>query len=145
MKLTKQSGFTLTEIIIVIVILSVLTGFGIPRYMDTVQKAKQKDAASILRLIKGAQALRYTKTEKFYPISGTVNIDNINQTLNLSVLQPSDVVYECEAKDAGNDFLCKAYYPDKSSPKWTRTLSYEDQGTCTAGAGGKCYDIETNY
>lgn len=140
--LSQKNSFTLIEIVIVVIIIGILMVLGVPRYMDTVQKAKQKDVKSMIRLISNAQWLLEAKGLPFYPTSGTALIGDINQNLNLSILQPSDVVYECRAKAAGADFDCHGYHPDKSSPRWTISTGIDksvQELFCTAGTGGKCF------
>ena len=40
-KLKNQNGFTLIELIMVMIILGVLSAVAIPRYLDTIEKAEE--------------------------------------------------------------------------------------------------------
>jgi type IV pilus assembly protein PilE len=60
---STQKGFTLTELLIVVLIVSILVGIGLPGYRDFVQRSGRTDAtAALLKL----QALQ----EKFYLQNG---------------------------------------------------------------------------
>lgn len=48
-------GFTLMELLVVIVIVGILAGFAIPTYNDQIRKSRRFDAKSTLLLISAAQ------------------------------------------------------------------------------------------
>lgn len=47
----RQRGFTLVEILIVLVIIGILAGLAIPKYVGATSKAKQVEAKQLLRQI----------------------------------------------------------------------------------------------
>lgn len=47
----NQQGFTLVELLIVIVIIGIIAGIAIPRYMSSTVKAKQMEAKELLHQI----------------------------------------------------------------------------------------------
>ncbi len=57
-RLKTQAGFTLVELLIVLVIIGVLTALGLPMYGRVVEKSRQTEAITILGVMRGAQ-LRY--------------------------------------------------------------------------------------
>jgi len=65
---SKTSGFTLVELAVVVVIIGVLAAFGVPRFMDAVERSKASEAFAYLDSIRGAQE-RYAAREGTYASS----------------------------------------------------------------------------
>ena len=61
----NSKGFTLLEILIVIVILAVLAGLAIPVYAAAVEKSKAQEAIQNLELVRGSM-LRFFATNNTY-------------------------------------------------------------------------------
>ncbi len=59
---TKQAGFTMLELMIVIVIIGVLMSIAIPAYTSSVQKSRRTDAKNALLDLA-------TREEKFYSVN----------------------------------------------------------------------------
>lgn len=76
----KASGFTLLEIIIVVIILAVLVGMAIPRFMDAASKSKAQEAFSMLPNLRAAMDRCYVRYNAY---------NNANCS-NLSLLDTGD-------------------------------------------------------
>ena len=59
----SQNGFTLTELLVVVLIVSILVGVGLPGYRDFVQRSGRTDATGALLKLAASQ-------EKFYLQNG---------------------------------------------------------------------------
>lgn len=126
----RKKAFTFIEIMLVAVIIGILAGFGVPQYFKTVQKAKQRDVAAIMYLIKGAQEMYHNKKGVYYPPNGSsAAIADINQNLNLDILQPSDIVYQCTGT-GGPGFLCKGCHPALINGRWCVETTEVSNPTC---------------
>ena len=60
-----RKGFTLVELAVVIVIIGVLAAFGVPRFMNSVERSKAAEAFSYLSAVRSAQE-RYQAREGTY-------------------------------------------------------------------------------
>ncbi len=64
MKMRSKSGFTLLEIIIVVIIIGVLASLALPRFFRTVEYSRASEALNSLTALRGA-------TERFYAARNT--------------------------------------------------------------------------
>ncbi len=65
-----KKGFTLLELIIVIIIIGILMGIALPKFMNVVEKARTAEGRSILGAIRSAQM-------RFYFIQAAEHPENI--------------------------------------------------------------------
>lgn len=84
-KLFQVSAFTLTEVMITIVIAGTIAAFGIPHYGKGIQKAGERDIIRQLSSVHAANAIyRANSTAKAYAnFSGNITDINTNLSLNM--------------------------------------------------------------
>jgi prepilin-type N-terminal cleavage/methylation domain-containing protein len=82
MRLRMKKGFTLIELIIVIVIIGMLALVALPRYLSNIQNARRGEAISTMRSIRDALQAEYARNGSYpaniaAPFTLAVNIDGI--------------------------------------------------------------------
>ena len=63
-KASNSSGFTLVELIVVVVIIGILSAIAIPSFNNASDKAKQKEASTLLASYAKAAQAHYTETSE---------------------------------------------------------------------------------
>ncbi|MBI3312390.1 MAG: prepilin-type N-terminal cleavage/methylation domain-containing protein [Candidatus Omnitrophica bacterium] len=66
----KQKGFTLLELLMVVIIIGVLAAIAVPQYLKTREKARMSEALSVLGQIRSAEARYYAERSTY---TGVVN------------------------------------------------------------------------
>lgn len=82
----KQNGFTLIEVMIVVVIIAILSAIAYPSYQDSVRRTKRAEAQSAL--MDGAQRL-----EAYYTKNGTYLSGSSLATVYTSTVPSSGAIY----------------------------------------------------
>jgi len=117
----RQRGFTLIEIMVVVVILSVLGALVVPQIIDKVDIAKVKRAQSDIRAIQTALDL-YRLDNFKYPTT--------EQGLQALVKQPADPTI--------TNYAASGYLKSLPKDPWGNVYLY-----ASPGADGRDYDITT--
>jgi prepilin-type N-terminal cleavage/methylation domain-containing protein len=100
----RQKGFTLIELMIVVVIIGILAALAIPRFMAATTKSKQSEAKGILKQIYTMERT-YRQANNTYWGAGVsadaavANRDNF-ATIGVQVMPSAKYVYEIVTADA---------------------------------------------
>ncbi|MCX5681086.1 MAG: hypothetical protein NT079_02215 [Candidatus Omnitrophica bacterium] len=106
---TLQVAFTLLELIITVIILTILAGFAIQGFQRTIQGTREKEVRINLIAIKTAQMIYFSQNGQYY---SAADIAHINTGLNLAIT-PSDPInffYACTTTLAPPAYTCTAGY-----------------------------------
>lgn len=71
-KRLKQGGFTLIELMIVVVIIAILAAMAIPRFMRASVKSKQTEAKLVLKQIYTMQRAYRQENDTYFPGDGSI-------------------------------------------------------------------------
>lgn len=120
--LLRTPAFTLMEIIVVLVIVSFIAGYGITNYYKSQERAYVKNATSQMKLIEKAQDMYFVKNAEYFPPAnwgGTVYAYSIDANLNTHIIEngfkfrcfntSNDSTYRCEAEREGESGSGEAY------------------------------------
>ena len=129
---TRAHGFTLIELIVVILIIATLAALLVPAAQRTLDRAKSAQAKNDVTQIVTAVNAYYTEYGK-YPIA-------TNDTA-LTVTQTADLFYTLRAKDPGSG----ANLNNAANPRKIVFISPRDLGTAAnpragIGSDGRYYD-----
>ena len=104
---TKNNGFTIIEVLVVVIIIGILVGLSLPGFTKTKEKALDREAKISLDLIQNAEKFVFMKNMEYYPLSGTVNLSAINANLQLALPESSSWNYTLTGS-AGTDYTAVA-------------------------------------
>ncbi|KAA3633749.1 MAG: prepilin-type N-terminal cleavage/methylation domain-containing protein [Calditrichaeota bacterium] len=102
----REKGFTLIELMIVVVIIGILAALAIPRFMQATTKSKQSEAKQLLKQI-------YTMQRTYRQANNTYGDDGVTAAANASfpaigVEIMSTAIYSYTMAAAANTFTCTA-------------------------------------
>jgi type IV pilus assembly protein PilE len=99
----KTRGFTLIEVMIVIVIIGVLAILFIPNMQDPIERSRSKNAVFALQAIYSAQKRYLLSERKYYNLSNDTG--SINQNLFLNI---NNTFFSYNIKPLGSGYLATA-------------------------------------
>ncbi|MCK5014525.1 MAG: prepilin-type N-terminal cleavage/methylation domain-containing protein [Candidatus Omnitrophica bacterium] len=103
-KRPKTTAFTLTELMVVVVVIGLVASFAVPNYTKTLNRARERDAVGNLEFIREAVRL-YIVREGVVAPPAFANIGAINTTLKINIFEQEGNTYSCTV---ANIYTCLA-------------------------------------
>ena len=133
----NKFGFTLTELMVVVLITGIMASFAIPNYTKSVERAHQTDAVTQLTTVWAANQVYLAQTGQYWPASaGPFDVNAINTNLGLGII-PNGMTYTCAGTappPPGGTFTCQAV---RAAPGLNFTVRVTN-GLVTAGNPDPC-------
>jgi len=133
-----KKGYTLLELIIVVVVIGILASLAMPQYMKVTERAKAAEAKAILGAIRSSQyrqmAVNGTYASSIDDLD--LNISNPMYFENITVL-PGGNCYDFGGKTSG----CLGYVQRNAyqlGPAGQYTVSIDVDGNITFSCGSSC-------
>lgn len=144
MRLQRENGFTLLELMIVLAIVGITVAFAYPAYLDNVVKTKRNDAQGALMAFSSAMERHFVQNNSFLGAAGTqavptntgspwifateAPIDGTEKYYDLTIAAATATTYTLRAvpkgTQAGNGWL-------QVDSVGNRTWNSKDDGTGT--------------
>jgi prepilin-type N-terminal cleavage/methylation domain-containing protein len=127
-----RKGFTLVEVLTVLIIIGILISLAWPNYTNVKELAVNREAIANLRLMQAAERTYHLENNFYYTPTG---IDDLNSELKLSLteqnwLYNTDATGQCTALRATG-------YPPGYYRGWYLGIGNDDP-TCVSPAGKGC-------
>ena len=104
--MNNTKAFTLTEIMVVVILIGIIAAFGIPNYQKAVDKAHERDAVIQLTALHAANRV-YQAQVGTYLVGTNLDIDDINSGMGINLIANElDYLYNSD----GTTFTATATY-----------------------------------
>lgn len=125
----NNKGFTLIELVVVIVILGILAATAAPKFMDLQKDAKTSAIHGLQGAVKSAANMAYAKSI----IQGSDKIDDYGGTGKT-----------CDKADQSSDIVCTVYgYPQAAKDGIIKAM--QDEDSFVSKSAGEACEINTEW
>ena len=90
-QMLNKKGFTMVELLVVLVIVAILAAVATPLFLNNIQRAKASEAAATAALMRQALREFRTKNGNFFDIASVADVGNIQNALPTSVVVATGV------------------------------------------------------
>ena len=111
-----ERSFTLLELILVVILIGVMAGYGVPSYQRAIEKNEERVAIVKLQTIVAGMKI-YQAKHGDYPAVDMPDLTSINQTLGLNIVA-DNMSYDCDPNDLTDPDVCKARHPSDWRIHW---------------------------
>ncbi len=123
-----MKAFTLTELLIVIAILSILMAMAYPSYRESVIRANRSDAHIMIQRQTMAEERLYAVQNQYSPISAQSSPEGMYMVTSFTGLPPSSGISDCAAVTSDTDATSR--YTVIALPVAGKSQASDDKCTC---------------
>lgn len=132
----RNCAFTLTELLVVVIIIGLMAAFTVPNYTRSVERSHRKDAETQLKTIWSADQIYRAQNGTYWPspASGSNDIAAINNNLGLGIIS-NGMTYTCNSA-LTDTFTCTAVRQPSAS--FTITVTQAQIDGSNPSCSGSC-------
>ncbi len=100
----NRKGFTLVEVLIVVIIIGILAAIGIPQFAASIEKAKGGEARAGLGHLQTGEKVYYAENEYYTTATADLDITLTNKYWTFTIVTPSSTTYTATATRSGGTY-----------------------------------------
>lgn len=108
-------GFTLVEVLIVVMIIGILASIGIPQFAASIEKAKGGEARVYLGHIQTAEKIYYAEKETYTNNLSDLDLNLTQKYWSISITTPTSITFTATATRSGGTYSGQTIIMDQTS------------------------------
>ncbi len=109
------SGFTLVEVLIVVIIIGILASIGMPQFAASIEKAKGGEARAYLGHIQTAEKIYYAERETYTDELSELDLNLTQKYWSISITTPTIITFTVTATRSGGVYSGQTIIMDQTS------------------------------
>jgi len=110
----NSKGFTLVEVLIVVIIIGILASIGIPQFADSIEKAKGAEARSGLGHIQTGEKIYFAEREYYTAVLNDLDISLSQRYWTFVITTPSSTAFTATATRSGGTRAGQTIWMDQA-------------------------------
>ena len=127
----KKKGFTLTEVLVVVLVIAVLAAIAYPMYTRSITKSKAVEAINLLEMVRNKQLQKFARDHEYY--TDLSKITQLTSDSSLVTVEGETLKVNGYVLSVNPDKNCMSAYYKKGNTEFTLSTSYETAGLGCSG------------